>query len=295
MSNRDYDSLLLTVRDAMALSKSQGKTYNVWAFNWDQGENNYTDAGAANTAFSYGALQVQLFDMLTQDVCRITGQTFKPFTFTYQVGTHRKAGLDAMPIALAQWRVTRAHEQMVLSAPAYMFPTVTQDYTHLTNEASWLMGEYRGRAMHFTMFRGAGKWRPLEPVSVDWQAGYVDVKFHVPYGPLVLDTALCAQQVNQGFDIREAEAVVTDLITGVSVTSPDTLRLTLSRPTAASAVLTYARGRIGDPARSGPSSGARGNLRDSHGTVDTVVSPLGNTFALHNACVMFEYSRISGF
>jgi hypothetical protein len=295
MSNRDYNALLQTVRDAKALCDSQGKTYSVWAFIWAQGENNYTDVGAANNAFEYAVLQTKLFDMLAKDVSRISMQPFRPYTLTYQVATHRKAGLDAMPIALAQWRVTKMFDHMIMSAPAYMFPTVTQDYTHLTNEASWLMGEYHSRALYASMIKGASKWRPLEPVSVDWQPGYVDVKFHVPYGPLVLDTALCAQQVNQGFDIREADAVVTDLITGVSVTAPDTLRLTLNRAAASSAVLTYARGRIGDPARSGPSSGARGNLRDSHGTVDTVVSPLGNTFALHNACVMFEYSRISGF
>jgi hypothetical protein len=85
------------------------------------------------------------------------------------------------------------------------------------------------------------------------------------------------------------------LITSVTVTAADTVRLALSRATAPNAVLTYARGRIGDPAHSGPVTGARGNLRDTHGLYDTAVSPLGNTFALRNPCVMFQYDRNSGF
>ncbi|MBA6148221.1 hypothetical protein, partial [Pseudomonas juntendi] len=162
------------------------------------------------------------------------------------------------------------------------------------NEGSWLLGEYRSRAMYQTMVRRSGKWRPLEPIKVDWQADHIDVKFHVPCGPLVLDNAICAQAVNMGFDVRESDAVV-DIITSVTVVGDDTVRIAISREANATAVLTYARGRPTDPNKSGPVVGPRGNLRDSHGLQDTAVSPLGNTFALHNPCVMFQYSRATGF
>jgi hypothetical protein len=175
-----------------------------------------------------------------------------------------------------------------------MFPVAT-DNLHLTNESSWLLGEYKSRALYETMVRRSGKWRPLEPVSVEWGATQIDIKFHVPRGQLVIDNALAATYANGGFDIREAGAVATTLITAVSVVGLDTVRLTLSRAATDDAVLSYARGRPGDAAHSGPVTGARGNLRDTHGLYDTAVSPLGNTFALHNACVMFQYDRKNGF
>ncbi|MNH27130.1 hypothetical protein D3C79_872260 [compost metagenome] len=129
---------------------------------------------------------------------------------------------------------------------------------------------------------------------MDWQANHIDIKFHVPRGELVLDTALANAAPNFGFDIRES-GVVQNIITNVTVTALDTVRIELSRSATADAVVSYARGRPNDPKASGPVNGARGNLRDTHGLYDTALSPLGNTFALHNPCVMFQFDRKTGF
>ena len=296
--NGDYEKMLAQIKDHANLAKSLGKTYSVWAYAWIQGEANYSTTGsgatATKSAYQYAQLQLELFDGLSREVSAITGQKFRPYLFTYQVGAHRKYSSDTMQIALAQWRASRMRPDVVMAVPVYIFPVFT-DNLHLTNESSWLLGEYHSRAVYETMVRRNGKWRPLEPVSVDWANTYVDIKFHVPRGELVLDTALVATVPNFGFDIRESDAVVTSLISSVSVTGPDTVRLALSRPAAADALLSYARGRAGDPTASGPVIGARGNLRDTHGLYDTATSPLGNTFALHNWCVMFEFNRKTGF
>jgi hypothetical protein len=296
--NGDYDKMVSQIRDHANLAKSMGKTYSVWSYTWIQGEANYstTGSGATSTksAYKYTQLQLELFDGLSREVSAITGQKFRPYLFTYQVGAHRKYSSDTMQIALAQWRASRMRPDVVMAAPVYIFPVIG-DNLHLTNESSWLLGEYHSRAVYETMVRRNGKWRPLEPVSVDWANTYVDIKFHVPRGHLALDNTLVAAAPNFGFDIRESGAVVTSLISSVSVTGPDTVRLALSRPAAADALLSYARGRAGDPAASGPVIGARGNLRDTHGLYDTATSPLGNTFALHNWCVMFELNRKTGF
>ena len=296
--NGDYEKLVQLIKDQAALSKSLGKTYSVWGYAWIQGEANYSTTGsgatATKSAYQYAQLQLELFDGLSREVAAITGQKFRPYLFTYQVGAHRKYSSDTMQIALAQWRASRMRPDVVMAVPVYMFPVYT-DNLHLTNESSWLLGEYHSRAVYETMVRRNGKWRPLEPVSVDWTNTYVDIKFHVPRGQLVLDNALAATAPNSGFDIRESGAVVTSLISSVSVIGPDTVRLALSRPAAADALLSYARGRAGDATASGPVIGARGNLRDTHGLYDTATSPLGNTFALHNPCVMFEFNRKTGF
>lgn len=291
--NAFYNKMVRYVQDAKNLADATGKSFSCWAYCWDQGESNYAGSTFTKSPYQYAQLMLALFDTLSKQVVAITGQEFQPYIFSYQVGGHRFYGVDKNTIALSQWRISRERPDFVLAVPVYAIPVVTDD-VHLTNEGSWLLGEYRSRAMYQTMIRRSGKWRPLEPIKVDWQADHIDVKFHVPSGPLVLDTAICAQAVNMGFDVREGDAVV-DIITGVTVVGDDTVRIAISRAANATAVLTYARGRPTDPNRSGPLVGPRGNLRDSQGLQDTAVSPLGNTFALHNPCVMFQYSRATGF
>lgn len=288
-----YEKMVEMVTDCNALAASLGNSYSVWGYYWMQGESNYQDAWE-RSGYQYGEYELALFDRLTTDILAITGQLFRPYLFSYQVAAHRKYNRDSMPIALAQWRLSQQRPDLVISAPCYMFP-VSADNLHLTNEASWLMGEYMGRAAFETMVRRNGKWRPLEPISVDWTDTYIDVKFHVPCGRLVLDNALCTLTHNMGFDIRVNDIVNTTIITGVAVQSRDTVRITLGTAADSTAVLTYARGRPGDPSAGGPVVGARGNLRDTHGLYDTATSPLGNVFALHNTCVMFQYSRKTGF
>ncbi len=288
-----YEKMVEMVKDCHDLAVSQGSSYSVWGYYWMQGESNYQDAWE-RSGYQYGEYELALFDQLTLDVQAITKQLFQPYIFSYQVAAHRKYSRDAMPIALMQWRLSRLRPDLVISAPCYMFP-VSADNLHLTNEGSWLMGEYMSRAAFETMVRRNGKWRPLEPISVDWTDTYIDVKFHVPCGKLVLDSALCVTTHNMGFDIRVNDVVNTTIISGVAVQGTDTVRISLNAAADSTAVLTYARGRPGDPSASGPTTGARGNLRDTHGLYDTAVSPLGNVFALHNACVMFQYSRKTGF
>ncbi|MDI3391452.1 hypothetical protein QLG10_03290 [Pseudomonas sp. V98_8] len=290
-----FEKTLQLIKDAHSTSLSMGKSYSVWAYHWVQGESNYSNSPPyTSSPYQYMQYELELFDNMTREIVGITGQRSRPYLFTYQVAAHRLYGLDRMPVALAQWRASRHRPDVVISVPAYICKT-GPDKLHLTNESSWLLGEYHSRAMYETMIRRNGKWRPLEPIAVDWVNDHIDIKFHVPCGCLVLDSALAALAPNFGFDIRETGVVVTSLISSVEVFSKDTVRIVLSRAASESAVLVYALGRNGDTAASGPVEGARGNLRDTHGLFDTAVSPLGNIFALHNPCVMFQYDRKTGF
>lgn len=293
MGSGDFERMIKTISDSKSLADSLGKSYSVWGYTWVQGENNYSDSWTTSP-YQYMQYELSLFDTLTEKVLGITRQKFRPYLFSYQVGAHRRSGKDTMQIALSQWRITRQRPDVVLSVPVYICP-VASDRLHLSNEGSWLLGEYMSRAMYETMVRRHGKWRPLEPTSVDWRDSYIDVTFHVPRGELVLDAALAALTTNFGFDIREGDVVVADIISSVAVLTPNQVRITLARAAAADAVLTYARGRPGDSSASGPVAGPRGNLRDTHGLFDVVTSPLGNKFALHNPCVMFQYDRKFGF
>lgn len=295
-SSGRFTQTVQIVKDAKALCDAEGKSYSVWGMTWYQGENDYNEASSDRWPYDYTERWLaKLWASLKREIVAVTGQAFAPYLFTYQVAAHRRYVSDTMPIALAHWRSSRMFDDVVLAAPCYIFPTVA-DNLHLTNEASWLMGEYTARAMYQTMVARHGKWRPLEPVDVNWQAEQIKVKFHVPAGQIAIDDALAATYDNAGFILRTAaDAVIDGGITGVAVTGVDEITITTAPGIPVDATLTYARGKPGDPAHSGPATGARGNVRDTAGLYDKAISPLGNQFALHNACVMFEYSRKNGF
>ena len=106
------------------------------------------------------------------------------------------------------------------------------------------------------------------------------MKLAVPVPPLVLDTMLVRDPGNYGF--AYVDAGPTPAITSVAITGPDTLTVTLaSTPTAVGRRLQYAW--TGVPgAAAGPTTGARGNLRDSDDT------PSRTSSALYDWCVHFD-------
>lgn len=289
-----FDGFKKIVADSAALCKAQNKTYSVWAHAWFQGEDDNTAESPNRLAGKYVDTMLKMYRKLNEYIVQTTGQKFIPYVFTYQDDFHVRRTYDDGQPGIAKWRASRSQDDVVLASPCYIFPRAA-DNAHLSNIGSWLMGQYVARAMHQTMYRRSGKFRPLEPIDVDWTATHIDVKYHVPVRPLVIDTALCASTHNSGFDVRNASGTVLSIISGVSVLNSDTVRISLSEPAPADAVLSCARGRPGDPGRGGPIDGPRSNVRDSAGLYDIVTSPTSSTHAMHNASVMFNYSRKYGF
>lgn len=291
-----YDNMLIQIADTKTLCDSLDQEYSVWCYFWVQGEANHplnmTEEERTSKTYLYSQRQMYIFDGLSEQIMEITGQKFRPYLFTYQVNAHRRYSFKTMPIALAHWRLSKSRPDVVVSTPCYIFP-VAEDNLHLTAEGSWLMGEYTSRAAYVTMINRAEKWRPLEPVSVKWADSAIIVKYHVPGGKLVIDTALATQAQNQGFDLWIDPDTLDDKITTVEVISDDEVRINLSAPADPRSVLSYARGRSGMV--SGPVVGARGNVRDTMGDFDKATSPSGVEHSLHNASVAFEYNRKTGF
>lgn len=285
-----FENTVQYIKDCKSLADSQSKTYSVYAHVWVQGEANYNGTTGADYISKYRKLNQDMSDSIVS----ITNQKFLPYFVHYQVAAHRRSFSSTMQIAIAQWRSSRMFENTILAVPAYAMKHGA-DYLHLTATGAWLMGQYMARAIHWTMHARNGKWRPLEPTSVNWTDTYIDVKYHVPCKPIVIDTFFANMATNAGFDIYESGNYVSSLITSVTVTSEDTLRLTLSRPTALDAVLACGRGRSNSATQGGNNSAVVTNVRDSHGIYDVVTSPDSTTYALHNPSVMFEYSRETGF
>ena len=104
---------------------------------------------------------------------------------------------------------------------------------------------------------------------------------HVPVPPLVMDTTLVSDPGKNGFAWAD-DGPSTPTIESVVITGPDTVVITLSAaPTGAKPRLRYAFTGVSG-ALGGPTTGPRGNLRDS----DATPSPEG--YKLYNWCVHFE-------
>ena len=294
------------VTDAKAAATAQGKTYGVSSISWIQGEADITGS-LWTRAIDYYQRYLALMTKIRQVAIDASGQSYLPTIYSYQTAAHSYYQKRYLGIAIAQWRASVEHPDICLATPAYRLPHTT-DNLHLTAEGSWLLGEYIGRAMYWTMVKGQ-KWRPLEPISVSWNGSHIDVKFHVPCKPIQLSTLICSQAVNQGFDIwtngsvydsgatSNDDQLLSTAIQNVTILDEETVRIHLNNAVTIpdNAVLSYGRGRAGDPAVAGPAAGARGNIMDSHGLFDVATSPLGTVLPLYNVSVYFEYSRQNGF
>ncbi|MEE2888354.1 MAG: hypothetical protein VX951_13065 [Planctomycetota bacterium] len=165
-----------------------------------------------------------------------------------------------------------------LVGPKYIFEYI--DGIHLLSTAYRRMGEYYGKVYSHIFLEG-GTWEPLRPLSIKQNGASIRVRFHVPEPPLVLDTSAVKDPGNFGFNYQDSSTSPPS-IKSVSLVDEDTVEIQLSAIPSPAAVkyLGYAWNGISG-AKSGPVTGARGNLRDSDST------PSIYKTALHNWCVHF--------
>jgi hypothetical protein len=209
------------------------------------------------------------------DMAAFIGHPIRLPMFVCQLSQSTETGLP-----LAQLAAARASDgRIVLVGPKYML-----DYSwnfHLDGPSYRLLGEYHAKVLRQVAVLGL-PWRPLEPVSVVRTGADIDVRFHVPVPPLVLDTQQVLAAENMGFAFEDDAKSA--MVQAVEITGPDTVRVRLDRPpTGGKPVLKYAlNGKVGADAGAHKADSARGNLRDSDATVLGSGAPLQN-WAVHFA------------
>lgn len=125
-------------------------------------------------------------------------------------------------------------------------------------------------------------WEPLRPRSVSREGAVITIRFFVPAPPLTIDTTLVTDPGHFGFEYFDAAGTSTPAITQVEVIGPDTVRVTLERePSAENRRIRYAY-TAARHLKAGPTTGPRGNLRDS----DATRSRTGKR--LYNWCIHFD-------
>lgn len=254
------------------------RPYDLRAVFWLQGEADYLEGtGQATYLSQLKSLQADL----ETDAAAITGQSAPLPLISYQVASHAANGATHPGIALAQWQASRQSARIHIAAPAYPFDY--SDEVHFTAASSKAIGAYLGLAYKRLVVDGMD-WRPLEPLDLTLiNPVTLEVRFHVPVPPLVLDAVTVSDPGASGFSLLGAGGAMIP-ITDVAVSAPDRVRLTTAAPIVGEATLRYA---FEGGTQSGRMTGPRGNLRDSQGD-SLVFDPSGIARPMHNWCVIFE-------
>ena len=266
-----YDYLIGQVQGGYDVAQSKNKSYSVWSIAYTQGEQDY----AINTSYDkYKSMLMTLISNLTDDIKRITKQPFNPVFLIYQTASHRIYNRNTMTIAQAQLDLANSSD-VILATPIYQLPK-SNDNLHLTADSSNQLGRYYAKALEFTQRTGQ-KFEPLKPISIIAQGKIIDITFNKH--DLTFDTSLLNTAKNMGFDVWVGD-IVQDIISSVTITDNNRVRIVLSSNIPINATLSYAKGRSGDTV-------SWGNLRDNDDK-DGYLDSQGNKRYLNNWCVMFE-------
>jgi hypothetical protein len=272
------------VTAGMRVAKALGKSYVVRAVTTVHGESDHTNG---NGAYERDLAQWQAD--YEKDVRAITGQSEPIPMFQTQMSSWTHYGQPTSSIPQAQLAAHLASAgKIVLVGPKYHLEYAA-DGVHLTNEGYRHMGEDYAKVYRHVILEGRS-WEPVRPLSVT-RAGQasgaptggktITVKFHVPVPPLVLDETTVKNPGDYGFELDPAAGVA---IAKVAIASPDEVAITLTSeppPGSAPLRLRYAfTGHAG--AAAGPTTGPRGNLRDSDATRSLSGRPL------YDWCIHFD-------
>ncbi|MBS2014764.1 MAG: hypothetical protein JST00_17885 [Deltaproteobacteria bacterium] len=262
------------VRAGRRLASERGLAYDVSAVTCAHGAADHTERNAR-----YAEDVVQWQRDYEADVKAITGQTTAiPFFHTQYSSFSIYDATSAIPAAQLRAHVD-APGKVILVGPRYPL-LYGPDGVHLTNEGYRLMGEYYAKAYRRVVVE-RGTWEPVRPKTITRTGAVVTIRMHVPAPPLVLDTTRASDPGSYGFEWAD-DGPATPTISGVSVTAPDEVSVTLSAtPTGGNRRIRYAFTGV-KGAAGGLRTGPRGNLRDSDATLSR------HGYELFNWCVHFD-------
>jgi hypothetical protein len=271
-----YAAGLAQVTAGKAIAEAGGKTYEVRAVAAIHGESDHIGFPPDGNP-DYGAALLEWRADYEADIQAITGQTAPVRLFYCQMSSW--TALDMAPrsrIPELQRQVAADDpERFALVGPKYFLAYT--DGVHLTGASERWLGEYYAKALARVYLAGE-PWLPLTPTAAKIDGNDVVVDFAVPVPPLVFDTTLVSDPGAYGFSFVDM-GQFTPSIAAVELTGPAQVTVTLAGPPGPGARLGYAiSGEPGAPA--GPTTGPRGNLRDSDAAVSLSGSPLYN-WAVH--------------
>ena len=275
-----YDVAVAQSRAYAGYSSTEAKSFLSHVMCWIQGESDIT-AGTSPDEY------LRRLNNLIADYQSDVGQDMPPVMVTYQTGSHtRRAPYYSPDIPQVQLLAANTNPYIFMACPTYVFP-YNSDGVHMPGNSYRWMGCYFGKAIYHILTENA--WKPLQPESVYRNGRVVTVVMHVPVSPLVLDTDMVSNPGDYGFEVWGDTDGARKTIQSVSV-SGNRVTLVLDADPGQTVVVKYAQGTQG--ANAGPTTGARGNLRDSDSTLaycrDVTATDQNSPYKLYNWCPIFS-------
>lgn len=287
---KPFDQGMKEVQSAKEIAKNLGKSYVVRAVTAIHGESDEASYAAGATEFplagtdgtpgkvkTYADALLEWQQDYESGIKAITAQTEAVPLFVSQISGWNEEVFGQ--VAQFQYEAhLRAPGKVILVGPAYHLGMST-DCRHFDANGERMLGEYFGKAYARVVLEGRA-WEPVHPRAVTRTGTELTVAFHVPVPPLELDTTRVAAVENFGFTyVNAANAAVP--VTNVTITGPDTVKVTLGADPGANGHLRYAQNQVPFTCIGSP-NGARGNLRDSDAT------PSQSGYELFNWGVHFD-------
>lgn len=274
-----------------SLSNAGGFVYKTQAVALQMGEND--ESQTTSTGSNFKERYISVVNSIESQSMVATNT--KPVFFSVQSASHRQHNADPQKRATWAYQLIELADEnpgrIYLGFPNYMFPRNPGDLLHYSAVGVMWMGAYLGLMYKKIVIDKTG-WKCLRPLVYTRQANILEIKFDVPYKPLVIDTTLVTQTPNFGFEILN-EAGVSQTISSVTIIREDTVKIVCAVPIQAGWKVRHAyNSTAANQDTTGPESGPRSNIRDSMG--DTYVAfptadfPTGINRRLDNWAILFE-------
>lgn len=241
-----YTNGLKYVERIAAIGAGVGKPTAVEFLLFEHGETD-NDNGANPNPGDYLEKMVSHFNNRQTDYKSLTGQPDNIMIVVDQVGSRvdTKAGeVDAegnptgttivvqpysVPATDQVQYVRNNPEKSILSGSKWALNRAYTDGTlsHLNKNGKILQGEYVEQAVFWHLYNPAkkGTWHPVSVKSIQLSGNVIDLTYHVPFPPLVIDTATFGDCPGLGYALQNGSAVVQTVV----VVGTDTVRVTFDQ------------------------------------------------------------------
>lgn len=196
-----------------------------------------------------------------QQYSRALGQNVPFFVVQCSEWTIGNLSTPKNNVPQAQLNVSLQYPEKFSTVCPLYFVEHAADGIHLSAKGQQTVGKYLGKVYHKVVIQNQ-PWKPLYPTVIARSGNVIVVQFHVPVGNLQFDTTAVTNPENYGFTYTD-DSGNPPSISSVEVTASNAVTLTLSAvPTGTNKRIQYAwKGTPG--AAAGPTTGARGCLRDT--------------------------------
>lgn len=280
---KPYELLLDDIKEACDEAKSRGLEFIVPAVCWMHGESDMVD----HTGIDYKEALRQFAEDINKDVSEMTKQSQPVRIVCYQTNQLtfvKDIDLTAfdcpeMRIPGAQMELIREDSLFWASTPVYPF-TFAHEGIHLNAVGQQQVGS-RAALSVLDIIRGNKHRQGLMPTSFEIEDQDVVVRFGQTQGTLLWDTISVSAVRCYGFSVVTPDGV--DIAENATIEDQAVRIACKQSPTGCR--VRYAVN--GEPLKTGPQVGPRGNLRDTQGDQETVT--IGrNTYRLDNWCYQFD-------